>query len=240
VRAPAAAELLEVWERSAAFGPPERADALLMLALPGEPAAAPPLGERNARLLELRELLFGGELEGLAACPDCGEAVEYSLSAETLRGGDVEVGADLLTLAEDGWEISFRLPTGDDLRAAASAGDVDGARLALLERCVVSAVAGGREQPAFRLPEHVVAALGERLAAADPQAETLLSLTCPACGGAWSIAFDAGAWLWTELESWARRTVLDVHALASAYGWSEAEILALGPRRELYLELVQA
>jgi hypothetical protein len=32
--------------------------------------------------------------------------------------------------------------------------------------------------------------------------------------------------------------VLDVHALASTYGWTEAEVLALGLRRELYLELV--
>jgi hypothetical protein len=240
VRAPVAAELLEVWERSAAFGPPDRADALLALAVPGEPSSELPLGERNARLLELRELLFGGELEGLAACPDCGEAVEYSLSSAALRGRDEAVFAELPTLDEDGWEVSFRLPTGDDLRAAAAAADVDGARLALLERCVVSARLDGRGLAAAELPERVVAALGERLAAADPQAETRLALTCPACGGAWSIAFDAGAWLWTELESWARRTVLDVHALASAYGWSESEILALGARRELYLELVNA
>jgi hypothetical protein len=34
---------------------------------------------------------------------------------------------------------------------------------------------------------------------------------------------------------------MDVHALASAYGWSEREILALSDtRRRLYLEMVSA
>jgi hypothetical protein len=35
--------------------------------------------------------------------------------------------------------------------------------------------------------------------------------------------------------------MLDVHTLASAYGWSESEILSLNPaRREFYLEMVRA
>jgi len=38
-----------------------------------------------------------------------------------------------------------------------------------------------------------------------------------------------------------RRLLVEVHALASAYGWSEQEILSLSDaRRRLYLEMVQA
>jgi len=240
MRAPNAAELLGVWERFGALGPTERADALLGLALPGEHASDLPVGERDAHLLELRELLFGSSFDGAAECVRCGEPVEYSLSAETLAAErDRALPDDALELSVFGHELRFRLPTGADLAAAASAADVDGARTALLERCVVSATVDGREEAAASLPAPVAAALSERLAQSDRLADVQLALTCPACDCAWTVVLDVGAWLWSELESWARRTVLDVHALASAYGWSEAEILALGPRRELYLELIE-
>jgi hypothetical protein len=217
VRAPGAAELLEAWGQSAALGPVGREDELLRLAFPEDDAEALPTGERSARLLELRELLFGRELEGTAACPECGEAVEYSLDAAQLPS-DAQP-AEL--------EPALRAPTGADLAAVAAALDVEAARELLVERCVGPGLS----------PE-IVAAAVERLAAADPLGDAELALACPECGSRWNVSLDIGAWLWSELESWARRTVLDVHALASAYGWSEADVLALGPRRELYLELV--
>lgn len=239
MRAPTAAELLGVWERSAAFGPAERADALLRLAVPDEDASDVPVGERDASLLDLRELLFGSELDGVADCAQCGEGVEYSLSADALRSGDGRADNGDLALSALGYELRLRPPTGRDLADAAAEGDLDRARARLLERCVLSASVDGREETSVTLPPALFGAVAERLAEAHPLADASFALTCPACGAAWSIAVDIAAWLWAEVESWARRTVLDVHTLASAYGWSEAEILALGPRRDLYLELVE-
>jgi hypothetical protein len=47
--------------------------------------------------------------------------------------------------------------------------------------------------------------------------------------------------LWAEIEVRAKRLLLEVHLLATAYGWSEAEILSLNAqRREFYLEMVRA
>jgi hypothetical protein len=230
MQAPDAAELLGAWERSARLGPAEREDVLLRLALPDDDPAGLPVGERNARLLELRELLFGDELDGAADCADCGETVEYSLDTGSLLAG--RPVSEALELTALGRRFTVRLPTGADLAGAASVGDLEGARTLLLERCV-------GERVAAALPADVVAELSERLARLDPLADAQLALTCPACGCRWTVALESGAWLWSEVDSWARRTLFDVHALASAYGWSEAEILALGPRRELYLELVE-
>ena len=54
-------------------------------------------------------------------------------------------------------------------------------------------------------------------------------------------ALDAGGFVWAEIESRARRVLWEVHTLASAYGWSESESLALGDRRRaVYLEMVHA
>jgi hypothetical protein len=79
------------------------------------------------------------------------------------------------------------------------------------------------------------------MAAADPLAEILLSFDCPNCGACFQESLDLASFLWAEVEDRARRMLREVHALASAYGWSEAQILSLGPaRREIYLEMVQA
>jgi hypothetical protein len=226
--APTAAELLGAWELSATLGPVEREDVLLRLAEPGLEPSEVPVGERDARLLELRELLFGTELEGIADCPSCGEQVEYALETEALLAGRPE--RSTFEFAVSGRRLRARLPTGADLAEAAAVGDLEAARALLLERCLV-----GESVPA---PSEIAAELARRLSEADPLADARLSLACPECRREWTLAFEVGAWLWTELEAWAWRLLLDVHTLASAYGWSEAEILALGPRRELYLELV--
>ena len=84
-------------------------------------------------------------------------------------------------------------------------------------------------------------AIGERLASADPLAETRLALGCPSCQHAWEAGFEIGRFLWAEVEALARRVLWEVHALASTYGWSESVTLALSPaRRAMYLQLVHA
>ena len=43
------------------------------------------------------------------------------------------------------------------------------------------------------------------------------------------MALDITAYLWSEVEDWAKRLLIEIHTLASAYGWREAELLALEP-----------
>jgi hypothetical protein len=53
--------------------------------------------------------------------------------------------------------------------------------------------------------------------------------------------FDVADYLWQELHAWAKDVLRSVHALAVAYGWREADVLALSPtRRRIYLELARA
>ena len=49
-----------------------------------------------------------------------------------------------------------------------------------------------------------------------------LAIECPACGRAADVPFAIATFLWREVDAWARRTLREVHALARAYGWSEA------------------
>jgi hypothetical protein len=256
MRAYSAAELLTTWERGQGGSGDVQALALLATSLP---AASPgalarlSIGRRDAALLTMRERVFGARLTGRAPCPACGEGLELDFTADQIRAPEAGGGDDAgdvappsgdeaveLELTHDGYSVRFRLPNTLDARAAACAPDLAAARAALIERCVIEAQHRDVAVVASALPEAVCSALAGRMAELDPQADVRLALTCPACGHAWSAPFDIGAYFWEELHAWAMRILREVHILAHAYGWSEADILALSPaRRRAYLEMVE-
>ena len=130
---------------------------------------------------------------------------------------------------------AFRLPTSRDLAHIVAMDAAESAATGLLDRCRT----GGPENPEWT--GDLLEAVQESLASADPLAETRLALSCPSCLREWDDALDVGRFLWAEVESRARRVLWEVHALASAYGWSESETLALSDaRRAMYLEIVHA
>lgn len=253
-----AADLLTTWEAGLAQAPSGRALLLHRAARPdtgGETLSALPVGEREADLFTLRRALFGERMQVRLACHACGEDMEFDLDAgELARSANTPARTSARTpvstpagnragnraqssvrVAEDGWEIEFRVPSVADLTAAAQHPDP---RRALLERCLVSAVRDGAEVPAGSLPEAVQRRLAVAAQEADPGADVTLNVNCPECSAATRAELDIASYLWTELDAWARDTLLDVHLLATAYGWSEPEILALSPlRRRYYLEL---
>lgn len=235
-----AAALLAAWEEGQGQGVTLRALALLAAAHPEasrEELSALPLGERDRRLLDLRQGAFGCRLDGVARCPGCGATLDVALDRRSL-GAEAAAGPEL-ALSRDGLELRFRLPDSRDLLAAEACAGVEEARRVLAERCVVAARRGGSPVAAAALADGEVAILADALAEADPGAELLLELSCPACGHAWSEPLDVASFLWSEVEVEARRLLGEVHLLARAYGWREADVLALSPRRRrLYLEMV--
>lgn len=231
-------ELLDAWEEGRGRPLAGRALLLLALACPGETREsllALPVGRRDARLLRLREWTFGPRFASMARCPACGERLELGFSADDVAAEVPDVDGEM-EMEEDGWAVTFRLPSTEDLFALDAA---PGARGRLLERCLLGARRNGRSQPVARVPARIRDAVVRRMGEADPQADVHTRLTCPACAHGWDATFDIVSFFWGEIEAWAHRTLRDVHVLASAYGWREADILALSPaRRQLYLEMV--
>jgi hypothetical protein len=65
-----------------------------------------------------------------------------------------------------------------------------------------------------------------------------VDLTCPSCQEPWEVTLDIVTYLWDEIAAEARRLIYEVDVLARAYGWREADVLAMTPqRRQAYLEL---
>jgi hypothetical protein len=237
-----ASELMAVWERGISEHPADRALTLLQACCgePREQLALASLGRRDAMLLEAYGQLFGDALKAYAECPQCGERLEYSLSARQLiESAPAADTAAELTVAEAGLRLRLRLPNSFDLGAASACAGIDDARRLLAEHCVVQAEHDGVLLAAEALPESAVDLISERLAQADQHAEKLIDLRCAACCHEWQIAFEIDRFFWTKLNALARRLLRDVHILAQAYGWSEREILGLsGLRRQCYLEMV--
>lgn len=236
-------EVIALWEAGRVHGAARRALAMLEHVCPDRPSAdlaRLSLGQRNALLLSARQRTFGEALLAVTNCPACHETVEVSLSCTSLLRDQMPQPFDD-TLKVDDYELTLRLLNTDDLLATEDSTDVDAAAAQLAARCVCSVRRNGRLVSPQALPEHVVAALAERIATADPQAETVFELSCPACDEHWCCELDIAGFFWKELRAHALRVLDHVHILARAYGWGEAEILALSPaRRDWYLTRVQA
>jgi hypothetical protein len=243
VRLLSAHDLLEVWEVGQDRHPLDRALTLLDAASPElawEELVGLSVGARDARLLTLREQTFGPRLAGFVECPRCAEGLEFEAAVADLRAPPApDPGEEAWELVAGDISLRFRLPDSRDLAAAAACLDPAAARSLLVRRCVLHASRGGKPVAGDDLPAEAVAGLARRMVEQDPQAETLLEFSCPACEHDWQALFDIVAFFWSELATRANYLLDEVHTLARAYGWREADILAMSAhRRRFYLEMV--
>lgn len=224
-----ASALLRAWEAGSALSLPQRALTLLVAAHPDtstDALARLTIGERDARLIDLREQCFGSAITAIAACPSCSEPAELQFDLAALRAPAACSDAVFSIANEDG-EVRFRAVNTLDVLALMDSPNANPKR-ALAERCVVESVR--------MLTDAQVDAIAGALREADSQAEVTIALTCPNCGHAWPALFDIASFFWREIDAWAQRTLDDVHALAAAYHWREEDILAMSAvRRQQYL-----
>lgn len=240
--------LLGLWERAGPLGPVDRA-LMLASAAGGDPEqlAARPVGLTYLRVLDLRERMLGPQLTATAGCPACADVVEFDLDVRELRTaadgvrGDAdasELGAQrqVEVDARDGRvTLTWRPPTPTDLVEVARAADP---AAELTRRCVrVTTGAPGTVDP-VTLDLRVLADIEQAMAAADPLAEVVVAVTCPACDTTFPADVDLAAFVWAEVEAGARKVLDDVDLLARTYGWSEPDVLALSEtRRAAYVGL---
>src|ERR1043166_6694090 len=121
-------------------------------------------------------------------------------------------------------EIDYRVPDTRDLLSLIDCRSLAEARARLAERCIVAARRDG--DVLDHLPEDVIEPLAAALSATDADGDLRVALACPACSRQWEAVFDPATHLWSDLESAAFRVLRDVDALATAYGWTEREILS--------------
>jgi len=188
-----------------------------------------PVSRRFQELLRIAAETNGARQHAVVECsrPECQAPMEVELDLMALRS---ETLVDSFCFGPaPGVELEMRVPTGrDQLRYAQQLGEDP---LELARELVES---GGAAFEREWLPQ-LEAALREQ----DPLTALELVAVCPTCGQQSSIEFDLEAFLLRQLERCQRELLDAVHRIASAYHWSEAEILALPEhRRTWYLDRI--
>lgn len=228
--------LLSLWEEALGRDRWQREDALLG----GSPGAPRGLGARNLALLNLRNRMFDRTWPLQSDCPACGEPCAFEVDgvlladelAQSIRTASDEASPPAAA-SPSGAEL--RAPTVDDLIAAADTGSAGDAARIIVARCLDAAPETATDDIAARADDELDAAL-DRL---DPAAVVSFALQCPACAHGWSAVIDIGEAVWAEVVRAAEALMVEVDALARAYGWSEREVLRLSPaRRAAYIQLV--
>jgi hypothetical protein len=242
MRTPSVEDLLTVWECGRAEPHLARRALILLSALypdvsPGALAGLS-IGARDRLLLALRQQVFGAGLEALVACPSCRETLEVAFDIADVRA-EAPSRDEPFTLRTGEYDLEFRLPNSLDLLAIDDTEALEDRRARLLGRLIVRASRGTEQVSYPNLPEEVLAQIEQVMQDADPQADISLKLNCRACGHQWPCLFDIVSFLTKELDAWAIRMLRDVHMLARAYGWREADVLQMRPwRRQCYLEML--
>lgn len=233
------AQVLSMWEQAASQPPARRACYLLVDAESELTSISTfAIGERDRRLLLLRKELFGDDVAGMTDCPECTSRVEVRFQASEVAARE-SVANVIGTTSSNGFVVRWRLPTCGDLADLSDLSSNDRMRERLLELCVVEAQRDERTVAILECPAPVIDDVCTAMAQADPYGDIRLNLGCPACGHSWDVIFDVEAFVWREIDAWSKRLLREIHTLATAYGWSEREILAMSLRRRAaYLELV--
>ena len=225
----------EMLLREASSGPIEIGLTLLeRLASPGgRDWAALTVTDFEVLLLALRALWMGPALSLGFACPACQARVEVSFAiADYLAGVTPRacsgVAADP---ARPGWfrldEAGFRLPTAGD-QAAVARHPHPARRLAAL--CFDEAARRRGMRPRIE----------RAMAAMAPDVSRPIAGDCPECGAAVEAPLHVARIVVGELRRAASAVHDDVDAIARAYHWPEAAILALPQhRRRAYAERIR-
>jgi len=234
-----ASELLAIWENGAGQPLLNRHLSLLSTAcsIPVSEAAQFSMGERDIRLLLLREWHFGYQLNNVASCPACGEKVEWEMTTRQLHLQEPRPEPNLVfSLESQGYSINYRLPNSADMMLLSPFSH----SYDLIKHCITSINGQQGTLDLSVLNDQIFQELDQQMAKSDPQANITFDLNCPACQHQWASFFDIMNYFWTEIDRWAKRTFQEIYLLARGFGWSENEILSLSPlRRQTYLNMLR-
>ena len=241
MKAPGTKEILSIWERN--IGKPLIEKTIDLLYASGNAAEDPAelsIGERDTRLFQLRENMFGPQLYNISACPACHVQLEWKTSIKELIPANQESKPSLLrSLDVEDYHIVFRLLNSYDLIKAFSDPAYKKDPRKLLADCILEIKKENEDCNSKHLPETAYDKIEECMSSQDPQADIRMLLNCPACRHRWEMPFDIASYIWIEIDNWAKRILHEVAILASAFGWSESAILSMTQhRRQLYLAMI--
>lgn len=201
---------------------------------PGQ-AATLTAADRDRLLAAIYRRTYGTHISGTVSCRVCGKAFDLDFDLVHLQAA-LQPAESPAPMPDKGYLAfaladgrRFRLPTGEDELAVWHL-PADATLTELLLRCVL-------EGDASVDPDSIQAAMK----AVAPLMDVDLDGHCPECGENQSIHFDIQNYLLSALQAEQPRLTREIHRLATAYGWTLPDILALTrSQRQAYVNLIEA
>ena len=181
--------------------------------------------DRDRVLAAVYRSAFADRIDSTILCANCTSRFDLHFS---LKGLDAaleaqRIGAGFAHTTEGYFRTddgaAFRLPNGDEECTAAALPPADA------QAWLAAAVVPETSRPV------APAELNDLLDRAAPLLDLPLDASCPECGTTQQVRFSVQSYLLESLINERRQLVVDVHRIASAYGWTRRAILAL-PRNE--------
>ncbi|MBS9405394.1 hypothetical protein KG088_17440 [Halomonas sp. TRM85114] len=186
-------------------------------------------------LLQRAALRFRGQWEWYEApCDACGARFDLRLSLTDIPRTGAGSGFPVAEVSTSLGRRRFEAPNGGHEEALASMRDDEDPRRVFAALCGLSEAA---EAEAIRFDLHDLARIDAALEAVSPDVADSVEAFCPDCGSACQARIDPLTFAFPLVETLLR----EVHVIASAYCWTEPEILDLPvARRRAYAELIRA
>lgn len=169
------------------------------------------VSEHDRLLAAVYARLYGQKAACQAACANCAESFEFELPLDRLIAEQAAEAARWGEPDGEGWwtteeGVRFRAPTASEALVA----DAESLRTLCLE---------GRPPDGFDLET--------ALAAAAPTLSLDIAVTCPHCATVQNARFDIARHLVRSLQRELPFLLREAHLIASTYGWTYGEIMAL-------------
>jgi hypothetical protein len=236
-------DILNIWEQGFSRHPIDRALTIILYSYPDitfEEITKFNILKRDICLLDIYKKNFGSLLRCFSTCPSCKENLEFEIASEDILSKQNEIKEKyLINFTVNDININLRLPNSLDLASVALYENAVMSRNELIKRCVTEARNENKAFSRSEITQEIIDAVSEYMDGYEHNGEIDFELKCNACGHEWQMPFDILVFLWKEISSHAKRLLYEIHAIASAYGWREEDILSMSPaRRRFYLEMV--
>lgn len=186
-------------------------------------------GARAWLLAKAAHLFLPGTRWFQASCTSCGEAYDLSLSLANLPRAPKTDAFPVVEVETSLGSRRFEVPNGRVERALAACEPDDALRVLAHETSLDGAVVA-------EFSHADLEAIEAALDAASPDIADEIVTICPTCEAETTTRFDPLEFAFPK----PGRLFQDIHVLAQAYGWREAEILDLpSDRRRLYADLIR-
>jgi hypothetical protein len=191
---------------------------------------------RTQALLTIAIRTSGSDLELGVTCPNlaCGELLELPIRLTDFEQDNVPDNIQCRT--DDGVMLTLRLPNGDDQRRWFRLGLAEDADWAVMATDLITAVDGQPLEAGNSDVADWLKHIEQALQASDPLTDLSIETSCPHCDRHFSVDVDLEKELLMLLEQRQPQLLNEIHSIASAYHWSEEQIMNLRPaRRQQYL-----